>query len=159
MTELFLRVVNLSIAASWLVLAVLLLRLILPRSPRWVPMLLWGLVGIRLICPLSLESVWSLIPSAQTISPTLLTDATPTVHTGFPALNQSINPVLSQAACAFSAASIARRVSSTLPSGIRQFTSSVEGFNTLIHSPEKLSSNFPLINILKFFMVNHAKCL
>ena len=98
MTELFLRVVNLSIAASWLVLAVLLLRLILPRSPRWVPMLLWGLVGIRLICPLSLESVWSLIPSAQTISPTLLTDATPTVHTGFPALNQSINPVLSQAA-------------------------------------------------------------
>lgn len=97
MTELFLRVVNLSIAASWLVLAVLLLRLILPRSPRWVPMLLWGLVGIRLICPLSLESVWSLIPSAQTISPTLLTDATPTVHTGFPALNQSINPVLSQA--------------------------------------------------------------
>lgn len=97
MTELFLRVVNLSIAASWLVLAVLLLRLILPRSPRWVPMLLWGLVGIRLICPLSLESVWSLIPSAQTISPTILTDSTPTVHTGFPTLNQSINPVLSQA--------------------------------------------------------------
>ena len=97
MTELFLRVVNLSIAASWLVLAVLLLRLILRRSPKWISMLLWGLVGIRLICPLSLESVWSLIPSAQTISPTILTDSTPTVHTGFPTLNQSINPVLSQA--------------------------------------------------------------
>lgn len=97
MTELFLRVVNLSIAASWLVLAVLLLRLILRRSPKWISMLLWGLVGVRLVCPFSLESVWSLIPSAQTISPTILTDSTPTVHTGFPTLNQSINPVLSQA--------------------------------------------------------------
>lgn len=98
MTELFLHVVNLSISASWLILAVFVLRLILRSSPKWVSVLLWGLVGVRLVCPISLESVWSLVPSAQTVSPTLLTDSTPTVHTGFPTLNQTINPVLSQAA-------------------------------------------------------------
>lgn len=98
MTELFLQVVNRSISASWLVLAVLILRVLLRRSPKWIRVLLWGMVGVRLVCPFSLESVWSLVPSAQTISPTLLTDSTPTVHTGFPTLNQTINPVLSQAA-------------------------------------------------------------
>lgn len=100
MTELFLHVVNLSISASWLILAVLLARVVMRRAPKWAHVLLWGLVGIRLVCPISLESIWSLIPSAQTISPTLLTDSTPTVQTGFPTLNQTINPVLSQAAAA-----------------------------------------------------------
>ena len=98
MTELFLHVVNGSISASWLVLAVLLARLVLKRAPKWAHVLLWGSVGVRLIFPFSLESALSLIPSAETISPTILTDATPRVYTGFPNLNQSINPVLTQAA-------------------------------------------------------------
>lgn len=98
MTELFLHVVNISISASWLVLAVLLARLVLKRAPKWAHVLLWGIVGVRLIFPFSLESALSLIPSAETISPTILTDATPRVYTGFPTLNQSINPVLTQAA-------------------------------------------------------------
>lgn len=100
MTEVFLHVVNLSISASWLILAVLLARLVMKHAPRWAHVLLWGLVGIRLVCPISLESVWSLVPSGQTVSPTLLTDSTPTVQTGFPTLNQAINPALSQAAAA-----------------------------------------------------------
>ncbi len=98
MTELFLHIVNISISASWLVLAVLLARLVLKRAPKWAHVLLWGIVGVRLIFPFSLESALSLIPSAETISPTILTDATPKVYTGFPTLNQSINPVLTQAA-------------------------------------------------------------
>lgn len=98
MTELFLHVVNLSISASWLVLAVLLARLVLKRAPKWAHVLLWGIVGVRLIFPFSLESALSLIPSAETISPTILTDDIHRVYTGFPTLNQSINPVLTQAA-------------------------------------------------------------
>ena len=97
MSESFLHVVNLNISASWLILSVLVLRMVLSRSPKWVRVLLWGLVGVRLVCLFSLKSAWSLIPSAQTISPTILTDPTPTIHTGFPTLNQTINPVLSQA--------------------------------------------------------------
>ena len=98
MTELFLHIVNISISASWLVLVVLLARLVLKRAPKWAHVLLWGIVGVRLIFPFSLESALSLIPSAETISPTILTDGIHRVYTGFPTLNQSINPVLSQAA-------------------------------------------------------------
>lgn len=68
MNEFFLNVVNMSISASWIVLAVLLLRLLLKKAPKWVNVLLWGIVAIRLICPFSFESALSLIPSSETIS-------------------------------------------------------------------------------------------
>ena len=96
MSELFLEVLNRSIAAGWLILAVLVLRLFLKGSPRWVHVLLWGLVGLRLVCPISIQSVLSLIPSVQTVSPQIMTDRTPTVSTGIPVLNNAINPVISE---------------------------------------------------------------
>ena len=67
MTELFLKIINMSISASWIVLAVLILRLLLKKAPKWVSVLLWGIVAVRLICPFSFESALSLIPSAETI--------------------------------------------------------------------------------------------
>ena len=63
MSEAFLKLVNMSISASWLVLAVLALRLILKKAPKWVHVLLWGIVALRLICPFTIESALSLIPS------------------------------------------------------------------------------------------------
>ncbi|MGN0447639.1 MAG: M56 family metallopeptidase [Acutalibacteraceae bacterium] len=68
MTEFFLTIVNMSISASWIVLAVLLLRLLLKKAPKWITVLLWGIVGLRLIMPFSFESIFSLIPSSETIS-------------------------------------------------------------------------------------------
>ena len=94
MNELFLKIINMSISASWLVLAVLFLRLVFKKAPRWVNVLLWGIVGIRLICPFSFESPWSLIPSAETINPTIMMDKTPSVQTGIPVINSVINPVI-----------------------------------------------------------------
>jgi len=94
MSELFLKIINMSISASWLVLAVLLLRLILKKAPKWVNVLLWGIVALRLAFPFSIESALSLIPSAETISPDILTDAVPSVQTGIPAINSVINPIL-----------------------------------------------------------------
>ena len=67
MNELFLKIINMSISASWLILAVLILRLVLKKAPKWVNVLLWGIVAVRLICPLSFESALSLIPSSETI--------------------------------------------------------------------------------------------
>ena len=64
MSELFLKIINMSISASWLVLAVLILRLILKKAPKWIPVLLWGIVAIRLIFPFSIESPVSLIPDS-----------------------------------------------------------------------------------------------
>ena len=68
MSELFLNIVNMSISASWIVLAVLLLRLLLNKAPKWINGILWGIVGLRLIMPFSFESIFSLIPSSETIS-------------------------------------------------------------------------------------------
>ena len=97
MTELFLRIVNMSISASWLVLAILIARLLLQKAPKWVNVLLWGIVAVRLVCPFALESVLSLIPSAETIPPTIMTDKTPQIHSGISMLNSAVNPVIGTA--------------------------------------------------------------
>ena len=95
MNELFLKIINMSISASWLVLAVLLLRLVLKKAPKWVNVLLWGIVAIRMICPFSFESALSLIPSAETIPLDIEMAAKPTIDSGVPAINSVVNPVLS----------------------------------------------------------------
>ena len=95
MSELFLKIVNMSISASWVVIAVLALRFCLKKAPKWVNVLLWGIVAARMVFPFSIESVLSLIPSAETISPTVMMEQTPSVQTGVPALNHVINPVIS----------------------------------------------------------------
>ena len=95
MSELFLKIVNMSISASWVVIAVLTLRFCLKKAPKWVNVLLWGIVAARMVFPFSIESVLSLIPSAETISPTIMMEQSPSVQTGVPALNHVINPVIS----------------------------------------------------------------
>ena len=95
MSEAFLKLVNMSISASWLVLAVLVLRLIFKKAPKWVNVLLWGIVAVRLLCPFSIESALSLIPSTQTISPEIMMDRTPEISTGIEPLDQMANPVIS----------------------------------------------------------------
>ena len=61
MAAVFLKLLNLSISASWLVLAVLVLRLISKRSPKWMNVLLWGIVALRLVLPVGRLSVIVLI--------------------------------------------------------------------------------------------------
>lgn len=84
-----------SISASWVVIAVLTLRFCLKKAPKWVNVLLWGIVAVRMVFPFSIESVLSLIPSAETISPSIMMEQSPSVQTGVPALNHVINPVIS----------------------------------------------------------------
>ena len=96
MTALFLTLVNMSIAAGWLVLAVLVLRLLLRRAPKWIAVLLWGLVAVRLVCPFTIESALSLIPSAETVSPTIMTDDDPQIDTGLPIIDDAVNPLLGE---------------------------------------------------------------
>ena len=97
METLFLRLVNLSITAGWLVLAVIAVRLIFRRAPRWIFCALWGLVALRLVCPFSIESGLSLIPSAETFPRDILYTARPQIHSGLSALNSAVNPILSEA--------------------------------------------------------------
>lgn len=94
MSRIFLTVINMSISASYLVLAILLFRLLLKKAPKWITAALWGLVGIRLIFPFSVESIFSLIPSAEVVSPGIMMDPTPNVHTGIPVMDDSLNPFI-----------------------------------------------------------------
>ncbi len=94
MSELFLHVINMSISASYVALAVLLLRFPLKKAPRWISVLLWGFVGIRLILPFSLKSALSLIPSAEAVNPDIMMDSTPSVNTGIPVINNTLNPII-----------------------------------------------------------------
>ena len=96
MEAVFLKLINLSISAGWLVLAILVLRLVFRKAPRWIFCLLWALVALRLVCPLSLESALSLVPSAQTLPPDILYTAAPQIDSGIPAINSGVNPLLGQ---------------------------------------------------------------
>lgn len=95
MESLFLKLVNLSMIASWLVLAVLLIRLVFRKAPKWVRCFLWGLVALRLICPISIESVFSLIPSAEPLPQDIFYTEAPEVHSGIGVIDNIVNPVLS----------------------------------------------------------------
>lgn len=63
----FTEILNLSICASWLVLAIALLRLLLNRAPKSLHCALWTLVALRLMLPVSIESPLSLIPSREVV--------------------------------------------------------------------------------------------
>ena len=65
MGTVFLQFLNMSITASFLIIAVILLRIIFKNMPKWIRCLMWGMVGIRLAVPFSFESVFSVIPNAQ----------------------------------------------------------------------------------------------
>lgn len=94
MSELFLKVFNMSITASWVVLAVLVLRLVFKKAPKWTRCLLWGIVALRLIFPFSIQSVFSLIPSAQTIPDTFITEPQFNVNTGITRVDSPVNGFL-----------------------------------------------------------------
>jgi len=96
MVDTFLKTLNMSIAASWLILAVVLLRFILKKAPKWVAVLLWGIVALRLVVPFSFESALSLIPSAETFNAHNIQYETPAISSGIPAVNNAVNPVLGE---------------------------------------------------------------
>ena len=107
MAAVFLKLLNLSISASWLVLAVLVLRLISKRSPKWVNVLLWGIVALRLVLPFSIESALSLIPSAETVSPAAVQFApAPTITSGVSVIDNAVNSSLSEHFAAVPTASV-----------------------------------------------------
>ena len=63
MQTIFLELIKLSLIGSLFAGAVMLVRLILPKTPKWIICLLWGVVALRLICPVSIESRFSLVPN------------------------------------------------------------------------------------------------
>ena len=94
MEKVFLTLLNMSINATYIALAVILIRLILKRAPRWIHCLLWVFVGIRLVFPNVLESNLSVIPSSEPIQIDAVESAAPTTVDGVQYFNQFGNPVI-----------------------------------------------------------------
>ncbi len=93
----FLTLLNMGLTAGYVALAVMAVRLVFRKAPRWISCALWGLVGARLVFPLRLKSVLSLIPSAQPIPPQIETAPVPSIQSGIGLINSTVNPLLSQA--------------------------------------------------------------
>lgn len=96
MDAFFLNLVNMSITASWLVLAVILLRLLLNKAPKAFAVALWAIVALRLIFPFSIESVLSLVPSAETIPQDIVFAREPVIDSGVQSINNVVNPIITE---------------------------------------------------------------
>lgn len=91
MTEVFLKILNMSLSAGWLVLAVLLLRCVFRKAPKWIRCAMWALVGLRLVLPVSLRSVLSLQPTAEAVPMNIEMEQTPLLTSGIPPLDTVVN--------------------------------------------------------------------
>ena len=96
MSAVFLKILNMSITASWLILAVIILRFLLKKAPKWINCLLWSIAALRLVMPFSFESVFSLIPSAEPIPQNIALSQTPVINIGIPVINNALNPVITE---------------------------------------------------------------
>lgn len=92
--KLFVFLLNNSITAGWVILAVVALRFVLKRAPRRIVFLLWILPALRLAFPFSLPSPLSLVPSVNTVPQEILTAPVPSVGSNIPLVDNAINPVL-----------------------------------------------------------------
>lgn len=96
MDKIFIEVLNISLTAGFVALAVMLMRLVLRKAPKWICVVMWALVGIRLMFPITLQSPASVVPSAEPIPDEILYTPTPEIYTGMSALNSALNPIISE---------------------------------------------------------------
>lgn len=101
MGDVFLKLLNMSISASWLILAVLCVRLLFRRMPKWVNCVLWGIVAVRLIVPFSIESAFSLQPSAEPIKSSTIVEGeilpyVPSIDSNLAIVEDTVNPILAE---------------------------------------------------------------
>ena len=96
MEAIFLKILNMSITASWLILGAMLVRFLFKKAPKSLRFIIWALVGARLILPFSFESAFSLIRSPEPIPQDIVISADPQINSGIGALNSFINPIISE---------------------------------------------------------------
>lgn len=96
MTDAFLKLMNLSVTASYLIVGVLSLRLVLRKVPKTLTLWLWTLVGLRLSIPFPLESAFSLIPKGNPIPADIALSPAPAIDSGIPVIDKAVNPVIAQ---------------------------------------------------------------
>ena len=94
MNHFFTQLVRQSLTGGWIILALLLLRPLIKKLPRWISCLLWALAAVRLVMPFSLESKMSLVPQ-QIAAPTQITPIIANIPISQPAV-QAAAPAAAQ---------------------------------------------------------------
>ena len=92
MTQLFIHLFNVSVSAGFFIFAILIFRLVFKKAPKFISVLLFGLVGIRLVLPISIESDISLVPSKSTLPDGIELERYPMIDSGIPTINEIVNP-------------------------------------------------------------------
>ena len=94
MEAVFLKIVNMSLTAGWLILAVAAIRVLFKGIPKWVLCLFWGVVALRLLCPVALEWEHSFLPSAEPLPKDIIYTAKPALRSGINIVDDTVNPML-----------------------------------------------------------------
>jgi len=97
MYDIFIKVLNMSYQAGIVICFIILARFLLKiiKAPKKYAYYLWGIAFIRMICPISFETVLSLLPKkTKPISATILYEQIPQVHTGSNMIDYTVNSVL-----------------------------------------------------------------
>ena len=102
MGDIFLKLLNMSITAGWLIVAVLCIRLIFRKIPKWVNCFLWGAVAIRLLCPFSFESQLCILPGTEPVKSSTVVEGEvqefiPSIESHITIVDNTINPALTKA--------------------------------------------------------------
>ncbi len=95
MENLFLHVLNMSFAASWVILILLVLRPLFVKAPRWITCLMWTVPVFRLLCPVTFESIYSLMPvKSMSIPQDIVMQRQPAIDSGSAVVDGVVNNVL-----------------------------------------------------------------
>lgn len=100
MSKLFLSVLNMSITASYVILFVIFIRLLLKKAPKVISYAMWGVVAFRLIIPFSFESIFSLMPrntNTALISQNIIYQQNPQINSGIKVVDSFFSQSLPEA--------------------------------------------------------------
>lgn len=97
MIDLLIAILNMSLKASYVILFVMLVRLLLKKAPKFISYALWSVVAFRLILPFSFESILSIMPKSTNANPIprdIVYQQTPQIRSGIKAADHIVNSSL-----------------------------------------------------------------
>jgi beta-lactamase regulating signal transducer with metallopeptidase domain len=97
MSKLFLSIMNMSLTASYVILFVIIVRILLKKAPKFISYALWGVVAFRLIVPFSFESMLSLLPRNTNTVPIpheIIYQQNPQINSGLEVVDSFVNETL-----------------------------------------------------------------
>ncbi len=106
MEQLFIGVLNNAITVSALIVAVIIVRALGKKMPKWIACTLWMIVAVKLVVPIQFESALSLMPSGKPIPTNIAMETNPQINSGIGSFDKAVNPVIERSFLANPIASV-----------------------------------------------------